>query len=290
MHIPDGLLSAPVWATMDVVSIPAVGYLARRAQKDIEESRIPLLGVMGAFVFAAQMINFPVGLGTSGHLLGATLLAVTLGPAAAAVVMTAILAIQALVFQDGGLLALGANVCNMAVLGVLTGYLPYHFLGGGSWRRLSIFLGGVLSVLTGAALAMLQLRLSGVPLTANLVGISSALFLVTAGLEGAITLAVVEGVEAISPRWVWQPAGTPAKTLGILSATAVLLDGLESLAEKAGIAENARNLLATPLAGYEARFLGSEWPRKAAAGIIGLTVIYIVCVVTGRFLARRRNA
>jgi cobalt/nickel transport system permease protein len=302
MHIPDGLLSTPVWATMDVVSVPAVGYLARRAQKEVEESRIPLLGVMGAFVFAAQMINFPVGLGTSGHLLGATLLAVTLGPAAAAVVMTAILAIQALVFQDGGLLALGANVFNMAVLGVLTGYLPYHFLGGGSWRRLSIFLGGVLSVLTGAALAMLQLRLSGVPLTGKLVAVTSALFLVTAGLEGAITLAVVEGVEAISPRWVWQPAGTPAKTLGILSATAVLLavvgvlfasgapDGLESLAEKAGIAGNARNLLATPLADYDARFLGSEWPRKAAAGIIGLTVIYIVCIVTGRLLARRRNA
>ena len=94
-----------------------------------------MLGVMGAFVFAAQMINFPVGVGTSGHLLGGALLAQTLGPSAAAVTMTAILAIQALVFQDGGVLALGANVFNMALVGVLAGYLPYRL--GVDRRRLA---------------------------------------------------------------------------------------------------------------------------------------------------------
>src|SRR4051812_31989022 len=106
MHIPDGFLSMPVWATLDAVSIPAVGLLANRARAEIDESRIPLLGVMGAFVFAAQMINFPVGLGTSGHLVGGALLGIALGPGAAALVMTAILAVQALVFQDGGIIAL----------------------------------------------------------------------------------------------------------------------------------------------------------------------------------------
>src|SRR3981189_3139256 len=135
MHIPDGFLSTQVWATMDAVAVPAVGYFARRAQTAAEESRIPLFGVLGAFVFAAQMINFPVGVGTSGHLVGGALLAFTLGPAAATIVMTAILAIQALVFQDGGVLALGANVCNMAVFGVLAGYLPYHYWGNTRWRK-----------------------------------------------------------------------------------------------------------------------------------------------------------
>src|SRR4029077_16067991 len=112
MHIPDGFLSMPVWGTLDVVSAPAVAWVARRAQRDRKDHRIPLLGVMGAFVFAAQMINFPVGPGTSGHLVGGALLAIVLGPAAAALVMTAILVLQALVFQDGGVLALGANVFN----------------------------------------------------------------------------------------------------------------------------------------------------------------------------------
>src|ERR1700690_259695 len=129
MHIPDGFLSPPVWATLDVAAVGAVALAGRRAQEEFETSdgrRIPLLGVMGAFVFAAQMINFPVGAGTSGHLVGGALLAITLGPGAAAIVMTAILILQAFVFQDGGIVVLGANICNMAVAGVLAGYAPYR--------------------------------------------------------------------------------------------------------------------------------------------------------------------
>src|SRR5438874_12001543 len=125
MHIPDGFLSPPVWATLDAVALPAVGVHARRAQRDPDTSRIPLLGVMGAFVFAAQMINFPVGMGTSGHLVGGALLAYALGPSLAVITMTAILAVQAFVFQDGGILDLGADVFNMAIAGVLVAYLPY---------------------------------------------------------------------------------------------------------------------------------------------------------------------
>ena len=102
---------------------------------------------MGAFVFAAQMINFPVGIGTSGHLVGGALLACTLGPAAASVVMTAILAIQALVFQDGGILALGANVINMAVAGRARRLSAVSTSGArGRWRRQAIFAGGALSL------------------------------------------------------------------------------------------------------------------------------------------------
>ena len=302
MHIPDGFLSAPVWATLDAVSIPAVGYLARRAQRDVEEARIPLLGVMGAFVFAAQMINFPVGLGTSGHLIGGALLAVVLGPAAAGLVMTAILAIQAFVFQDGGILALGANVLNMAVLGVLAGYLPYHFLGDGRWRKLSIFLGGTGSVLAGAVLAMAQLRLSGVPLNGTVVGISFGLFLVNAALEGAITLAVVEGIERLNPGWIRQPVESPRLATKTMVAAALLLtlvgiliasplpDGLESLAEKAGIGGHAKALIAAPFADYEADFLNGSWLRKSAAGLSGLAAIYLVCLLLGRMLSRPRSA
>src|SRR5438552_1283921 len=139
MHIPDNFLSTPVWAALDVASVPAVALMVKRAGRQVDEARIPLLGGMGAFVFAAQMINFPVGIGTSGHLVGAALLACTLGVAPAALVMTAIVAIQAFVFQDGGILALGANVFNMAIAGVLAGYLPYK-LWGATHRRRAIFL------------------------------------------------------------------------------------------------------------------------------------------------------
>src|ERR1700691_1185795 len=158
MHIPDGFLSIPVWGTMDVITLPSVAWIARRAQREFDHHKIPLLGVMGAFIFAAQMINFPVGIGTSGHLVGGALLAFTLGPAAASIVMTAILATQALIFQDGGLLALGADVFNMAIAGVVAGYLPYMLLRG---RRAGVFLGGLISVLVSALLALGELLRSG---------------------------------------------------------------------------------------------------------------------------------
>jgi len=159
VHVPDGFLATQVWATLDLAAATSVGLVVRRAQRSFDEARIPLLGVMGAFVFAAQMINFPVAAGTTSHLVGGALLAFTLGPAAACVVMTAILAIQALIFQDGGVLALGANVVNMALLGVLAGYLPFYLWGNGRRRRFAIFLGGMLSVLVSALAALSELLL-----------------------------------------------------------------------------------------------------------------------------------
>src|SRR4051812_33949813 len=165
MHIPDGFLSTPVWATLDVVSAPAVAWVARRAQRDTQDHRIPLLGVMGAFVFAAQMVNFPVGPGTSGHLVGGALLAIVLGPAAASLVLTAILVLQALIFKDGGVLALGANIFNMALAGVAAGYLAHRIWGQGGRRSSgAIFAAGALSVMTSALLALGQLLISGVPM------------------------------------------------------------------------------------------------------------------------------
>src|SRR5258708_6011000 len=187
MHIPDGFLSTPVWTALDVAVVPAAGYIVRRAQREFEERKLPLLGVMGAFVFAAQMINFPVGGATSGHLVGGALLSFTLGPAAASVVMIAILAIQSLVFQDGGILALGANVFNMAIAGVFAGYLPFYLWGAGRGRKASIFLGGVCSVLAAALLAISELLLSGIALSVPVLGASLGLFPVPALLEGAST-------------------------------------------------------------------------------------------------------
>jgi cobalt/nickel transport system permease protein len=212
MHIPDGFLAPPVWAALDVGTIPVVGYFLRRTQRTFDQSRIPLLGVLGAFVFAAQMINFPIWAGTSGHLVGATLLALTLGPSAAVVVMTAILVVQALVFQDGGLLALGANVLNMAVVGVWAGYLPAKWLGrrAGS-RRLAAFVGGWLSLMAGALFASSELWFSQVappgPLFASMLGIHA----LTGLAEGAITTASLAAIERLNPGFMYANGGLAPK-------------------------------------------------------------------------------
>jgi cobalt/nickel transport system permease protein len=204
MHIPDGFLTPPVWAALDAGAIPLIGYFVRRTQRTFEQSRIPLLGVLGAFVFAAQMINFPVWAGTSGHLVGGALLALTLGPSAAVVVMTAILVVQSLVFQDGGLLALGANVVNMAVIGVWAGYLPAKLLGSGpNARRIAAFAGGWLSLMAGALCASIELGLSQVappgPLFASMLGIHA----LTGLAEGAITAASLAAIERLHPGFVY---------------------------------------------------------------------------------------
>jgi cobalt/nickel transport system permease protein len=299
VHIPDGFLAPPVWAILDGAALPAVAYAARRAQHGLEDARIPLLGVMGAFVFAAQMINFPVGIGTSDHLVGAALLACTLGPASASVVMTAIIAIQALVFQDGGVLALGANVINMAVVGVLAGYLPYRIWGAGRMRKFAIFAGGFASVLASAALAISELLLSGVRMPGAVIALSLAVFVVSALLEGAITLAVVQALEAMQPDFVRRPSGGRRLALGAAGAAAVLLaavgvlfastrpDGIERLGQVTGIASHAGVLFTTPLSGYQVAAAGAPWLRKAAAGLIGLGAICLVCTVFGRLAAKR---
>src|SRR5919201_2616263 len=119
MHIPDGFLSPEVAAVCAVPAIGAVGYGLRRASRELDERRVPLLGVTAAFVFAAQMLNFPVAGGTSGHFLGAALAAILLGPWLASVVLSVVLVAQAFVFADGGITALGANILNMGVIGGL---------------------------------------------------------------------------------------------------------------------------------------------------------------------------
>ena len=301
VHIYDGFLSTPVWAAMDAAAAPAVGYIVRRAQRGFDDSRVPLLGVMGAFVFAAQMINFPVGVGTSGHLVGGALLACTLGPAAASVVMCAIIAIQALVFQDGGILALGANLVNMALVGVLAGYLPFYLWGETRWRNLAIFSGGALSVMVSAMLALAELLFSGVPMPGSMLGVSLGLFAVSALLEGAITLAVVQALEAIQPGFIRIPAAGRSLARGAVGLAAVLLaavgflfasaapDGIERLGLQTGAA-HSRTVIRSPLAGYELSFLQTPWVRKAGAGLAGVGLIYGACLLIGRGVARRRSA
>lgn len=294
MHIPDGFLSPPVWLACDLLAAPATGWIARRVARLRQSPQLahptPLLGVMGAFVFAAQMINFPVAAGVSGHLLGGTLLALLLGPASAALVMTAILILQALLFQDGGVLALGANVCNMALIGVAVGYFPAWLWGR---RAVTAFGGAALSVLGSGAFALVQLNLSGISITGAPLITALSLFCVTGLVEGAITVAVLRSIQRLSPRALPASVPAPARVRIAFAAAALLLatvgvwiasgapDSLEHLAEQVGLTEQLV-WVSAPLAGYQWTGLGPDWLQKSAAGLVGLVSVYAVCTLGGK--------
>lgn len=167
LHAPDGFVSIPVAIVMWLITAVVVGYAVRQTNRSLDERAVPLLGVMAAFIFAAQMFNFPVVGGTSGHLLGGVLAAVMLGPWAGTLVMTAVVGVQALVFQDGGLLIMGANVFNMGVIGTLGGYGLYRalagLLGGEQRGRLpAAAIAAWVSVVAGAVAMALQMGVSGI--------------------------------------------------------------------------------------------------------------------------------
>jgi len=128
MHIPDGFLDPKTAITTGILSFSGLGWALRTLKQHSIERKVPLIGLAAAFIFVAQMINFPVASGTSGHLLGATLIAVLLGPCSAIIVMSSVLIVQCLLFADGGILALGANIFNMAIVAPISGYGLYKIL------------------------------------------------------------------------------------------------------------------------------------------------------------------
>ena len=126
LHIPDGFLSVLVAVVCWILTALCVGVALWRSGKTLKERQVPLMGVLPAFIFAAQMLNFTVAGGTSGHLIGGALAAILLGPWAAILTMTTVVGIQALIFQDGGLLVMGANILNMGIISVLVAYGVYR--------------------------------------------------------------------------------------------------------------------------------------------------------------------
>ena len=203
MHLPDGFLSPPVWGALDAVAAAVVGGCVLGLRGRLPEEAVPRMGMLGAFVFAAQMVNVPVAAGTSGHLLGGLLVASMLGPWAATLVLTAVFLIQALLFQDGGLLALGANIVNMGLCGTLGGYLLMRVLRRvlpAARRDVAVFVAAWSSVVLGAALASVELAASGTaPLGPSLVAMT-AIHALIGLVEGAITVAVVRFVERVQPQ------------------------------------------------------------------------------------------
>ena len=203
MHIPDGFLYTKTWIGMAGISGAFICLSVRRANKKISEKHIPLLGVMAAFVFAAQILNFPVGGGTSGHFMGATLIAILLGPWASILIMTTVLTVQCLVFQDGGLTALGANIFNMGIVGGFIGYyinlIVQLFIQG----RKGIFIGGFTSawcsIVLSAVCCAIELSISGtVPLKIAVPAMTVIHAVIGIG-EGFITVATLSLLSRVRP-------------------------------------------------------------------------------------------
>ena len=203
MHLPDGFLAPSVWIPMAVASAGAVAFAARKARTAADPERVPLMGVLGAFVFATQMINFPVAAGTSGHLVGGVLLAVLLGPHVATLVMTAVFVVQCFLFQDGGVTTLGANIFNMGIVGTYGGTLLYrglHRLLPRRVARVGATMGACwLSIVVSAALVAVELGLSGVvDIGASLVAMCGVHAVIGLG-EGAVTVGVLGFLSRVRP-------------------------------------------------------------------------------------------
>jgi cobalt/nickel transport system permease protein len=204
LHAPDGFLSLPIAALMWVITIGMTAYAVKRTNETFDERAIPLMGVTAAFIFAAQMFNFQVIGGTSGHLLGGVLAAVLLGPWAGTLVMVAVVAVQGLVFQDGGLVVMGANIFNMGIIGTIGGYAIYRALCGilGGERRARVPAAGVAawtSVFAAAGAMALELSLSG---TTDLVVALTAMLSVHALIgigEALITMAALAFIQVTRP-------------------------------------------------------------------------------------------
>ncbi len=207
MHMADALVSPAVGAAMWVVAAGTTAYCAKKVREDNDPAKVPLMGVLGAFVFAAQMVNFQIpGTGSSGHLGGGLLLAVLLGPHAAFLVIASVLTVQALFFADGGLLALGANIVNLGVFPAFVAYpLIYRAVAGSHANVTRVTVGSVVAALLGLSLGAL-----GVVTQTTLSGISSLPFAAFAGImlsihmpiglvEGLVTAAVVVFVGKAQP-------------------------------------------------------------------------------------------
>lgn len=306
MHIPDGFLSVPVSLVMWIFSLVVIGVAIRRVGRELGERQVPLMGVLAAAIFAGQMLNFTVAGGTSGHLMGAAIATILLGPWAAVLVLTTVVGVQALIFQDGGLIALGANIFNMGVIGVAVSYFIYQTVrkiaGGRTWR---IFTGGFLaawfSIVIASLAVALELALSGtspaniaVPTMAGihaLIGIGEglitlgALSFIYASRRDLLTSGQSDTANNLS---VWVGGLVIAISLAVLAPLASAQpDGLEWVAEQRGFLDLAQNPVYNVIPDYLFPGVSNEALATIIAGIIGALLVFMVAV--GLAYARRRS-
>lgn len=308
MHVPDGFLDARTLVVTAAVASVGFGLALRAVRRHLPPRRVPLIGLAAAFVFAAQMLNFPVAAGTSGHLIGAALASVLLGPAAAVVAMTAVLLLQSLMFADGGITALGANVLNLAVIAPLVAHAVYRVVrsAAGAGPRGTLLAAGFAawcSTMAAALACAAQLAASGVVAWGTVLAAMGGVHMVIGLGEAVITMLIVAVVVRARPELVMlaEPAEAMwrGRTLAYGAVLAIgsmvlvapfaspLPDGLEHVAERFGFASRAVAGQPAPLPDYTVTPLvdASPWLATVIAGGLGALVAFAVAWFVARALA-----
>lgn len=322
MHAPDGFLTAGTAVATGVVSAGTLGVAFRQAKAQLKDKMVPLAGITAAFVFAAQMFNFPVAAGTTGHLLGGALAAILLGPATGAIVVTVVVVVQALVFADGGITALGYNVLNMAVVPAFGGYAAFRLFR----KVMPNSAGGVVGA-TGLA-AWSSVVMAAVAFSIEwLFGASAPVpfdkvFLAMVGVhaligigEGVISALAVGAVMASRPDLVYGASDLDEGQLADrrrVSARAFVIggllvaitfaagisqfavdnpDGLEAVAEETGFAESGQDHLfdSSIFSDYATAGVDNEQVSLAVAGVVGTLVVLVVGAGLMLMLVERRG-
>jgi cobalt/nickel transport system permease protein len=309
MHIPDGFLDARTAAVCGVLSTAGVATALRGVNRTMQQGDVPLMGLTAAFVFAAQMVNFPVAAGTSGHLIGGTLAAILLGPWAAIVVITSVLVVQCLLFADGGLLAIGANVFNMALLGAGGGYVLYALLRrilrgtAGTYMAIAVAAWGS-TVLASAACAG-ELAWSGLAAWDAVFAAMVNVHIVIGAGEAVITALVLSAVASVRPEFLERrptQERTPGKgiLLAGIAVTGLLVfiapfassspDGLGWVAGQLGFHRAAlpAPLISSPLPEYGLPGIAHPFTATVLAGGIGVVAMMGVGYGIARLTARGR--
>ncbi len=235
MHISNGIINGPVSLVYAALAVILLAVCLQRSRQDLSDRLAPMAGLVAAFIFAAQMLNFPVLSGVSGHLLGGALAATLVGPWVGALCVAVVLIVQSLVFADGGVLALGLNISNMALLGTAVGYLvviglmkllPRTAFGVGA----AVFIASVVSVLLASQGFVLQYMLGGsVPLTLSygeIAGVLAGVHVLIGIGEGLIAALAVIAVAKVRPDLVYALRGQRLETEVRRSPKPVIIAGL----------------------------------------------------------------
>jgi cobalt/nickel transport system permease protein len=311
VHIPDGFLDARTTIASSAMAAVGLGLALRTVRRTIPDRRVPLIGVNAAFVFAAQMLNFPVAGGTSGHLIGAALAAVLLGPSAAVLVMSSVLILQAFLFADGGITALGANIFNMAIVAPLLGHAVYrgvsNLMGGDLRARLTgTAFGAWCSTVAASVVCAGELALSGTVAWGLALPAMAGVHMAIGVGEALITTLVVAVVARTRPELL-DDRGAPGARAGyrILVASGLLValglvvfvaplasnwpDGLEMVAERLGFAHraSATRSVPPPLRDYAVPVIRSPVASTVVAGGSGTAVAFVLAYLLARLLVPR---
>jgi len=297
MHIPDGFIGIPLSIVLWIISVVVITIALRKTNKQLGDREIPLMGVLAAAIFAGQMLNFSITGGTSGHLLGAALAVILVGPWAAVIVMTCVVSMQAIIFQDGGLIALGANLFNMAIVGVFVSYAIFTIVkkeekAERSRWMISSGLAAWFSILVTSLACALELVISGTS-PANLAVPAMAGIHALIGIgEALITIGAVSYILASRRELLINEQSTQKTSKGILIGGGLITlilatlsplasnhpDGLEWVAERLGFLSTAHESAFNLIPDYVLPGIPNDILATILAGVIGAVVVFFIVI------------